>query len=174
MGHAARVSWRDHSRGPTKTTPGVSSLIAASPVKTDLGNMGAGHKLGALTNGEVKKGMIKTAFFFWGLEFGWTGHGKDQRLTSATPLPPCDKHHVRSLHCHHFQEIQEDWGRCSSPALITCLENPAIITAPKINHWTMGVTGVIQPMRLSIVVPYHPISSHIYRWAHISLGFTPI
>ena len=57
-------------RGPTKTTPGVSSLIAASPVKTDLGNMGAGRELGALTNGEVKKGMIKTAFFsgVWNLD----------------------------------------------------------------------------------------------------------
>ena len=86
-------------------------------------------------------------------------YGKDQRLTSVTPLPPCEKHHVRSLHCHHFQEIQEDWGRCSSPALITCLENPAIITAPKINHWTMGVTGVIQPME---VINSHPISG----WAH--------
>ena len=75
-------------RGPSKTTQGVSSLIAASPVKTDLGNMGAGPELGALTNG-----MIKTAFFFWGLEFGWTGHGKDQRLTSMIPFLPCDKHH---------------------------------------------------------------------------------
>ena len=115
-------------RGPSKTTQGVSSLIAASPVKTDLGNMGAGPELGALTNG-----MIKTAFFFLGsgiwMNRSWQG--------STTYI------------CDTFSPLRQA-------------------------SWTMGVTGVIQPMRLSIVVPYHPISSHIYRWAHIPLGFTPI
>ena len=36
--------------------------------------------------------------------------------------------------------------KVSSPALITHIylyREPAIITAPKINHWTMGATGVI-------------------------------
>ena len=82
-------------RGPTKTTPGVSSLIAASPVKTDLGNMGAGHKLGALTNGMIKRGITKTVFF-WGLEFGWhMARINDLHLRHLFPL-------ARSIMCVPF------------------------------------------------------------------------
>lgn len=89
-------------RGPTKTTPGVSSLIAASPVKTDLGNMGAGHKLGALTNGEVKKGMIKTAFFsgVWNLDEQVMARINDLHLRHLFPLATSIMDH--GCHgCHH-------------------------------------------------------------------------
>ena len=86
--------------------------------------------------------------------------------------------------------------KVSSPALITHIylyREPAIITAPKINHWTMGATGVIiQPIE---VINSHPISSHIIPYlqmgthipwfhhqncsciaskTHKSIAFTPI